>query len=302
MGSQSRCAVIVNPTKVSNDFPDRIRRRLTEAGYTDPLWLETTQDDPGAAMSEQAVRAGVELILSAGGDGTVRAVVSGLAGTGIPLGIVPLGTGNLLARNLDLPLDPAAALDVACGRHTRRIDTVVLRVDGGEPQRFSVMAGTGLDAAIMDETNDRLKSALGPAAYVVEAGRAAGRVPVRVRIRVDGGRVHRRRSMMCLIANVGQLTGGVNLIPRAHADDGDLDVYVASPHRLSHWFKVLLRLVTHQDRADDHVDVWAGQRTEITLTQPDTYQIDGDVEGEGERLVAEIDPGSLVVCVPEGVD
>ena len=121
-------------------------------------------------MSEKAVRAGVELVLSAGGDGTVRAVVAGLAGSGIPLGIVRLGTGNLLARNLGLPLDTSAALNVACGRHTRQIDTVLLHVDGGGPQRFAVMAGTGLDAAIMDDTDDRLKSSIGPAAYFLSGG------------------------------------------------------------------------------------------------------------------------------------
>lgn len=153
------------PHKVDDGFADRARARLAEAGYAEPLWLETTKDDPGVAMSEKAVRAGVELVLSAGGDGTVRAVVAGLAGTGIPLGIVPLGTGNLLARNLGLPLDTGAALSVACGRHTRQIDTVILQVDGGELQRFAVMAGTGLDAATMDDTDDRLKSAIGPAAY-----------------------------------------------------------------------------------------------------------------------------------------
>lgn len=290
--------MIVNPIKVDDGFPDRARQRLAAAGYADPLWLETTKDDPGGAMSERAIQEGVELVLSAGGDGTVRAVVTRLAGTGIPLGIVPLGTGNLLARNLDLPLDAAAALDVACGRHTRRIDTVVLRVDGGEPQRCAVMAGTGLDAAIMDETDDRLKSAIGSAAYFVSAAKAAGRVPVPLQIRVDGGRTHRRKSMICLVGNVGKLTGGLTLIPDARADNGELDVYVASPHRLSDWVKVLWRLVTHRARTDDHVDVWAGKRAEIVLAHPDTYQIDGDVEGEGQRLVAEVDPGSLVVCVP----
>ena len=290
--------MIVNPIKVGDDFPRQARERLAAAGYADPPWLHTTEDDAGEAMTERAVRAGVELVLSAGGDGTVRAVVTRLAGTGIPLGIVPLGTGNLLARNLDLPLDLAAALDVACGRHTRRIDTVVLRVDHGEPQRCAVMAGTGLDAAIMDETSDRLKAAIGPAAYVVEAGRAVGRLPVPLQIRVDGGRLHRRKSMLCLVGNVGKLTGGLTLIPHARADSGELDVYVASPHRFSHWVKVLLRLLTHRARVDDHVDVWSGKRAEITLDRRDNYQIDGDVEGEGQRLVAEVDPGSLVVCVP----
>lgn len=290
--------MIVNPIKVDDGFADDARARLAEAGYNEPLWLETTKDDPGAAMSEKAVRAGVELVLSAGGDGTVRAVVAALAGTGIPLGIVPLGTGNLLARNLGLPLDTDAALDVACAGHTRRIDTVVLHVDDGEPQRFSVMAGTGLDAAIMDDTDDRLKSAIGPAAYFVAAGETAGRLPMPLRVSVDGGGRRRRKSMICLVGNVGKLTGGITLIPQARPDDGELDVYVASPHRLSHWVKTLWRLVTHRPQVDDHVDMWSGRQVEIVLERADSYQIDGDVAGRGQRLVAGVDPGSLVVCVP----
>lgn len=292
------CAVIFNPTKVADNFNAVAGVRLLAAGYAEPRWLETTPDDPGYAMTTEAREAQVDLVVVAGGDGTVRIVAAGLAGTGIPLGIVPAGTGNLLARNLSLPLEADAALDVICAGNTHPIDMIVLTVDDHEPHRFMVMAGTGLDAVIMDETNDALKSAIGPAAYFVAATKAVGRLPVAVRIKVDGHRSHRRRCMICLIGNVGQLTGGIHLMPQARPDDGLLDVYVASPHRFKHWVKTLLRLITRRPQADDHVDVWVGKRVEIELSHPDTYQLDGDVEGECRRMVAEVDPGSLVVCLP----
>lgn len=106
-------AVVFNPVKVADDFRDTVSRRLSEAGWSEPLWLETAEDDPGRSMTAKAREAGVDLVLAAGGDGTVRVVADGLAGTSIALGVIPAGTGNLLARNLDLPLDEGAAVEVA---------------------------------------------------------------------------------------------------------------------------------------------------------------------------------------------
>ena len=287
-----RCAVVVNPTKLSDADAAQVRARLTSAGYDEPLWLETSADDPGRGMTRQAVDAGVDLVLAAGGDGTIRVVAAELAGTTIAMGIIPAGTGNLLARNLGIPLDVQGALDVALGIDERRIDTVVLRVDGGEPDRFAVMAGTGLDAMIMDGVDERLKKFIGPGAYFISAGKALGRLPVPVQVTVDG-RKHKRSAIVCLIGSCGTLTGDLRLIPEAQPDDGLLHVYVAYPTRPTHWVKVLLRLITRRARKDDHVQLWSGRKVEIRLRNKDAYELDGDVEGEGALLQAEVDPGSL---------
>ena len=104
--SQSRrCAVIYNPTKVSDKFRAQMEESLQRDGWGNTLWLETSVEDPGRAMTKQAVAEQVDLVIGAGGDGTIRYVADGLAHSGIPLGLVPAGTGNLLARNLDLPLE-----------------------------------------------------------------------------------------------------------------------------------------------------------------------------------------------------
>jgi diacylglycerol kinase (ATP) len=294
-----RCAVVYNPTKVSDDFRDVLSERLGPAGWGEALWLETAEDDPGHSMTARAVTAGVDRVIAAGGDGTVRIVADGLAGTGIPLGIVPAGTGNLLARNLKLPLAEPAAVDVALGEHTRTIDLIKLTVDDHHSEHFAVMAGAGIDAVIMDETNSDLKAKIGPAAYFIAAPRAVGRLPMEISVKVDDNRVHRRRAMVCVIGNVSDLTGNITLIPGAKYDDGYLNVYLASPHRLSHWLRVLGRLATRRPRSDDRVDQWTGKRVEIQLREPDSYQLDGDVVGEFRRMVAEIQPGALTVCVPE---
>ena len=287
-----RCAVVANPTKLDDAGAALVRERLTLAGCPEPLWLETSADDPGRAMTQQAVDAGVDLVLAAGGDGTIRLVAAGLAGTDVTMAIIPAGTGNLLARNLGVPLDLPSALDLALSEHERRIDTVLLRVDGGEPDRFAVMAGTGLDAMIMDGVDERLKKFIGPGAYFISAGKALGRLPVPVQVTVDGKR-HKRNAIICLIGSCGTLTGDLRLIPDASPDDGLLHVYVAYPTRATHWIKAFLRLVTRRARKDDHVHVWSGRKVDVRLAHKDAYELDGDVEGEGTLLQAEVDAGSL---------
>jgi diacylglycerol kinase (ATP) len=295
--SPRHCAVIFNPTKVDGDFVSVVGVALRDAGF-DAQWLETHADDPGRAMSAAAVAASVDLVLAAGGDGTVRVVAAGLAGSGIPLGIIPSGTANLLARNLQLPMDEKAALEIALSGRTSSIDMVELSVDDHEPELFAVMAGTGLDAMIMDEVDPRLKSTIGSAAYFVAAGKAAGRLPVRLDVTVDGQPAYRGEAMLCVIGNVGELTGGIKLIPQARADDGMLHVYLASPDRPSHWAKVLMRLVTRRARDGDRVDLWHGQSVEIRLVEPDSYQLDGDVIGKGSLFRAKVLPGTLAVRTP----
>ncbi|MFC7622269.1 diacylglycerol/lipid kinase family protein [Microlunatus sp. GCM10028923] len=290
------CAVVYNPVKISEEFRLLVHDRLP-ADWAEPLWLETTEDDPGRAMTDRAVVAGVDLVIAAGGDGTVRVVADRLAGTGIPLGVVAAGTGNLLARNLGLPLDEAEAIRVAFRRETRTID--LIKLDGGDRdgQHFAVMAGIGIDAMIMDNVDPRLKKTLGPAAYVIAARKAAEQLPMKVTIEVDGHRPRRRRAALCAIGNVGQLPGGITLIPGAKPDDGLLDVYVAAPRRLTHWIKVLARLITRRPRDDDTVDQWQARRVEIRTRNPEMLQLDGDVVGPTRLITAEIRPAALTVCV-----
>jgi diacylglycerol kinase (ATP) len=124
-----RCAVIYNPTKVSDKFHALVEESLQRNGWGNTLWLETSAEDPGRAMTKQAVAEQVDLVIGAGGDGTIRYVADSLADTGIPMGLVPAATGNLLARNLDLPLEELDAIEVALGGQVRLIDLVRITVD-----------------------------------------------------------------------------------------------------------------------------------------------------------------------------
>jgi diacylglycerol kinase (ATP) len=297
-GSGRRCAVIFNPVKVSNGFREMMSDRLATARWAEPVWLPTAEEDPGRSMAAIAVDQQVDLVVAAGGDGTVRVVADGLANSGIPMGIVPSGTANLLARNLGIPMAEAEAIEVVLSGRTRTIDLIKLSVDGAEGEHYAVMAGMGIDAMIMDETRDDLKDKIGTAAYFVAAARAMGRLPVPMRIKVDDHRTHRRRAMICVVGNVGGLPGNITLIPGAEPDDGLLDVYVASPHRFTQWIRVFVRLVTRRSNGRDRVDQWRGRRVEVRLERTDSYQLDGDAVGELRRLVAEIQPKALSVRVP----
>lgn len=297
--SSARCAVIFNPVKVADGFVDRAGTILTEAGWPDPLWLETSEDDPGQGRAAEALRAGVERVVVAGGDGTVRAVAEALAGSGVAMGIVPAGTANLLGYNLGLPRTEEPALRVAATGRPADVDLVKILVDGERTQHFAVMAGAGLDAMIMDEVRADLKAAIGTAAYVVAAGKAMGRLPMDVKIRVDGRRIKHRKAMMVLIGNVGGVPPNIDLIPGARYDDGMLDLMVAAPRRFRDWFKIIGRMIIRRQRKDDALELRRGRRVEIELDEPDSYELDGDVEGVFTTMTAEIVPRALRAVLPE---
>ncbi len=298
-----RAAIIYNPSKVTDwpTFRRHVEYELTSRGWTRPLWLETTADDPGRAMTRQAVDAGVDLVLGAGGDGTIRVICSGLAGTGIPFGLIPSGTGNLLARNVGIPLDRAAALDVAFDGVDKGVDLIEIRVDGGEPDHFAVMGGIGIDAVIMEGTNPDLKKAVGSAAYFVSAAQNANHPPLHATIQVDDQPVVRRRAHVIVVGNVGYLQANIPLIPDAKYDDGLLDVMIASPRGAADWLRITTRVLTRQRRPDDQLDRITGRKVTITVEERDQYQLDGDTVGECGAMVAEVKPGALTLRVPRNL-
>lgn len=298
-GESRRCAVIVNPSKIEDDFKDKVTAALSTRAWGEPLWLETTVDDPGRAMVARAVEEKVDLVLGAGGDGTIRVIAAGLVGTDIPFGIIPSGTGNLLARNLAIPLDEDDAIEVALSEDVRRIDLIKVTVDDKDPDHFAVMAGVGVDAVVMDATNPTLKKKIGSAAYFVAAGKAAGRLPLNATFTLDDRKPFRRRASLCVIGNVGKLQADITLLPDAHADDGRLDLLVASPRRITDWVRVVLKVLFRHHRDDDHLERLSGTRVRIDITTRDAYQLDGDTEGECQTMLAEIVPGAILVKAPD---
>ncbi|MBA2639197.1 MAG: phosphatase PAP2 family protein [Nocardioidaceae bacterium] len=292
--------IVLNPTKVSD--PAGLRRLVAAAaerhGWQPPCWYETTADDAGIAMTHQALADGAEVIVAAGGDGTVRVVSSELARTGVPLGVVPLGTGNLLARNLELPLRATEAVEAALSGQDRAIDVVRVSGDGLPETCFTVMGGLGFDAAVMAGASDALKARMGWRAYVVSAVRNLHYPASRVEVSVDDAPFVRFRARTVVIGNVGLLQAGIPLLPDARVDDGMLDVVVITPQRLSGWLRVVVRVLTRGRVSDESLARMTGTQVVVRCNQPVARQLDGDSIGEGRELRARVMAGTLLVRVP----
>jgi diacylglycerol kinase family enzyme len=288
----------VNPVKVeAEEFRRRVETALSERGYDAPLWLETTADDAGVRMARRAIDEKVDLVLVAGGDGTVRVVCAELAGTATPVAVLPGGTGNLLVRNLGISLKLDVALHQLLDGSEQRIDSVLIEGDHLSGDRFVVMAGLGLDAAIIEDAPDDLKKRVGWAAYVVSTLKNLNHPFVRVGITVDDEPPVRRRARTVVIGNVGTLQANIPLFPDATPDDGLIDLVVLAPRRISHWPRLALGLVIKSWR-ERHVERFTGKRIQVRADRPVRRELDGDTIPEGTTLIAEVDASSLTVRVP----
>ena len=215
---ERKAAIVVNPTKFDN--LEAVRAQVTKAcraeGWAQPLWIETTVEDPGTGQARSAVEQGVTIVCPLGGDGTVRAVAAALVGTETPMGLLPGGTGNLLARNLSLPVDSLdEAVRVALTGQNKRVDVGTLTVEPEDTQEkpkdhvFLVMAGLGFDAAIMAGAPEKLKARVGWLAYTVSGMRNLRGPRFKIRMAIDEQPEFERRVRTVVIGNCGKLTGGL---------------------------------------------------------------------------------------------
>ncbi|WP_420176698.1 YegS/Rv2252/BmrU family lipid kinase [Luteococcus sp. OSA5] len=296
-GRPRTCAVIWNPSKVLDraSFRRTLEYELEARGWADALWLSTRPDDPGYAMAREALERDVDMVVVAGGDGTVRVVCSELANSGIPVGIIPAGTGNLLARNLEIPLDEVAAARVAFNGKPRPIDLVRVRIDGEQStEHFAVMAGIGIDARIMQNTRPELKKMVGSAAYFLAAAQELSAEPMDLTFQADDGPVQHRRAMMAVVGNVGMLQGGIQLLPNARPNDGLLDLIVASPRGYVDMATMTARFLGRRGTVDG-VDQVQARRVRLEVAQQMPYELDGDSGGRTTVFEAEVAPGALLV-------
>ena len=187
-------AVIFNPSSggdTASESSERIRQAIQATGKQ-LIWLETTREDSGQGLAKDAVGQGADLVIATGGDGTVMACATALAGSQVPLAVLPLGTGNLVATNFDIPNDLDQALEIALACRRRRIDLGAIG-DG----RFVIAAGMGFDAAMLRDASHTLKARIGPLAYVWSALRNLRRPRASYRLRLDGGEELTRRAQGC---------------------------------------------------------------------------------------------------------
>ena len=312
-------AIVYNPTKVDlGRLRVSVARAEAAAGWPDSLWFPTDASDAGRQSARLALAQGASLVLVAGGDGTIRAVAEVLRRSSVPLAVVPLGTGNLLARNLGLPLSNLdEATMVAFTGVNKAIDVGVasVRTDDGNTADhvFLVMAGIGIDAQMVASTRPELKRAVGWLAYVDAVARVLPRVkPFLIRYSLNG-RPHRPAHVSTiLIGNCGLLPGNIQILPDARIDDGILDIAMLQPKGVLGWLAIWRR-VTWENGVlrRSAVGRLIIERTEsttarvmttlraadirIVLIEAQEFEVDGDALGLVRSVTLRTDPSSLVL-------
>lgn len=311
-----RTVAIVNPTKVEDLTGVRavLAACAADCGVEEPRLVETDEDDPGFGQTRAALQDGADLVCALGGDGTVRAVAQELVGTGVPLGLLPGGTGNLLARNVGAPVeDLGEALHVALTGRSRTVDVGWLVLDPSEHQRgpgipetadnvhcFTVMAGLGFDAQIMDDAPEGVKDRVGWAAYVASGGQHLLDDGFSLRLTADGETMDDESARTVVVGNCGELTGGMVLLPDAQIDDGVLDLAVLTPQGIAGWLGVATRVLTGREDGGPNLHRRRARDLALRVEPPQLTEVDGDVLRRAREVRLVVQPACLEVRVPAG--
>lgn len=290
----TRVAVVANSKKTFDGGLAELRATLAQAGYLDPLWYEASKSAKASKLVLRAIEKGAELIFVWGGDGTVQRCVDAAAGKSVALAILPAGTANLLASNLQIPNDLRGAVEVGLHGDRRRVDVGVLN---GE--RFAVMAGVGYDAITMRDADGELKRRFGRVAYVWTGLRATQMSPRKVRIDIDGERWFKGTATCVLFGQMGTLSGGVEIFPDAQPDNGMLEVGVVTAENALQWVRVLSRLVLDDTKHSPLTQMTRARKARVTLSQPTTYELDGGARKATTKIRVHVEPGAITVCVPK---
>jgi diacylglycerol kinase (ATP) len=312
-------AVVFNPIKVDLEaLKAEVARQESANGWGATQWFETSVDDPGQGPTKRALAAGVDMVIAAGGDGTVRAVAEAMENQKAALALLPSGTGNLLARNLHLTLnDLENALAVAFGGESRAVDLgriEIKRADGSvSAHSYVVMAGLGLDAKMLAATDDGLKKRIGWLAYVgalVTALRDKNQL--RLRYSLDNGAVKTIRAHTIIIGNCGLLPANIMLLPDAAIDDGLFDIVLFRPKGFIGWMQIIAKVVwengvlrrTAAGRAllamqkdTSALRYIQAKKIVVRLDRAHDIELDGDSFGQAVALKTWVAKGALSVRV-----
>ena len=269
-------AVVEHERKVPAATRRALREALSAAGLEPASWTRVPKARKTTAAVAKAVKRGAEAVVVCGGDGTVRAAAQALADTGVALAVIPTGTANAFARGLDLPEDPAAVVEAIRSGPRQLLDT-----GRCNDLTFTVMAGTGFDAAMVDAADAAADSAskerLGVLSYV-RAGVARVRddEPFEVVVTVDAAPFFDGLTTCVLIGNLGTLSGGLQAFPAASATDGLLDVGVITAVGVREWASLMASTALHRQEASKHVSLTQGASIDVVLDVERPFELDGE--------------------------
>lgn len=288
-------AVVAHAGKSLGGGLGELRRVLARGGIEEPSWYEVAKSKYAPECVRDAIDRGADLLFVWGGDGMVQRAIDALGDAPASISILPAGTGNLLARNLGIPLDLEAAVDVGLHGARRTID--VGRVNG---ERFAVMAGTGLDALMIRDADRSLKHRFGRAAYFATAAKHLRAQPFQVKIDVERHPWFRGPASCVLVGNVGRLFGGVEAFDDACPDDGRLELGVVTAASPMQWLRALARVTAGRADGSKFVRTTTARTIRVQLDRKLPYQLDGGDRKATKRLKFAVEPHSVTVCVPEG--
>jgi|ERR1700730_16714862 len=286
-------AVVAHAGKSFGGGLGQLREVLAQEGFADPLWYEVAKSRKAPKCARRALAQGAEVVFVWGGDGTVQRCIDAVAGTGAVLAILPAGTANLLARNLQVPDDLAEAVRVGLHGKRRALDTG--SVNG---EHFAVMAGAGFDARMIKEADGGMKDRFGRAAYLYSGARNLGARRATATIKVDGKRFFKGRISCVLSGNVGKVLGGVEAFSGAQPDDGLLELGVVTARNPVEWARTLGRVALGTSEKSPFVEVTRGKKFRIRFDRQLPCELDGGARPAVKKMRIKVHPSSIKICVP----
>lgn len=287
-------AVIAHAGKSLGGGLDELRKVLASRGVDRPLWYEVEKSKGAPKMIGKALEDGADLLFIWGGDGMLQRCIDASAGSGVTIAILPAGTANLLAKNLNIPLDIEAAVDLGLHGTRRELDVGVIN-----DERFAVMAGTGLDALMIRDMGSGLKDRVGKAGYIWTGAKHLGDGRVRTKVKVDGDTWFDGKATCVLLANVGTVLGGLTLFKDARPDDGKLEIGVVTAKGPLEWGRALGRALVSDPERSPFVQVTSGVSFDIRLDEKRPYELDGGDRKPKKRLRASVEEAAVTLCVGE---
>jgi len=288
-----RIAVVAHAGKSLDGGLPELHEVLAGEGFPDPLWYEVAKSRKAPKCARRALADGADVIFVWGGDGMVQRCIDAVAGTEAVLAILPAGTANLLATNLQVPAGLTDAVRVGLHGDRRRLDTG--SVNG---EHFAVMAGAGFDARMIKQADRGMKDRIGRVAYLYTGARSLSAGRVKAVIEVDGRRFFKGRVSCVLAGNVGRVLGGVEAFPGAQPDDALLELGVVTAGNPAQWARTLARVAAGQAGKSPFVHVTRGQRFRVRFGRPFPYELDGGARPAVRKLQIRAHPRSVTICVP----
>jgi diacylglycerol kinase (ATP) len=289
--------IIINPVSGLGDPKERkklIKESALKLGWEGEI-AETTLKKTANHIAENAIRKGTKHIVVCGGDGTIMEVLKAAFKKPVIIGVVPLGTGNLFARNLKIPNDTREAIEVALLGQAQKID-----VGDANGNFFSITTSMGVDVGMIKDASRELKNRFGFLAYVLAAIKNIGKEPDLYSITIDGNKTKPMRAKSILISNMGKLPGNIKFVPTANPVSGKLSIGIILANDALSWASIVLNALRGNVNKSFHYKLYKGKYIEVVpLKGPQPFQCDGDLFPPTSKLKVRIFPSSVNVCVTE---